>query len=190
MRRNPRAGAPRERRLQARRLHRRRAARHPSRDARGAAAHRRLRRRRRGARHLRRRRRRGRPRDAASCACRRTSSKTRSARRPRTVVLCGRDPANDIVLEAGRVGFTNFGEGIQVVDPYTGELRESTKQDVADCTPDHRRPARDRRRRARRRRPRRAARTRRRCTTPRRIFANTTKHASIGPLIGLLRRAR
>ena len=38
----------------------------------------------------------------------------------------GRDPKNDLVLEPGRVGFTNFGEGIQVVDPYTGELREST----------------------------------------------------------------
>jgi trimethylamine--corrinoid protein Co-methyltransferase len=38
------------------------------------------------------------------------------------------------VLEDGRVGFTNFGEGIQVVDPYSGELHESRKQDVADCT--------------------------------------------------------
>lgn len=51
---------------------------------------------------------------------------------PPKVVLCGRDPANDIVLEAGRVGFTNFGEGVQVVDLQTGELRDSTKQDVAD----------------------------------------------------------
>ena len=76
---------------------------------------------------------------------------------PSTVVMCGRDPARDVVLEDGRVGFTNFGEGIQVVDPYTGELHESRKQDVADCTQDHRRPARDRRRRAAARRPRRAA---------------------------------
>jgi len=51
---------------------------------------------------------------------------------PPKVVLCGRDPANDIVLEAGRVAFDNFGEGIQVVDPWTGELRPSVKQDVAD----------------------------------------------------------
>ena len=36
--------------------------------------------------------------------------------------------------KTGRVGFTNFGEGIKVIDPYTGELRESTKPDVADCT--------------------------------------------------------
>ena len=39
---------------------------------------------------------------------------------PPKVVLCGRDPARDVVLEDGRVGFTNFGEGIQVVDPYSG----------------------------------------------------------------------
>ena len=39
---------------------------------------------------------------------------------PPKVVMCGRDPAHDVVLEDGRVGFTNFGEGIQVVDPYTG----------------------------------------------------------------------
>ena len=38
---------------------------------------------------------------------------------PSSVVLCGRDPARDVVLEDGRVGFTNFGEGIQVVDPRT-----------------------------------------------------------------------
>jgi trimethylamine--corrinoid protein Co-methyltransferase len=53
---------------------------------------------------------------------------------PPKVVLCGRTPDRDVVLEDGRVGFTNFGEGIQVVDPYTGELHESLKQDVADCT--------------------------------------------------------
>lgn len=51
---------------------------------------------------------------------------------PSKIVLCGRDPRNDIVLEGGRVGFTNFGEGIQVIDPYSGELRPSTKADVAD----------------------------------------------------------
>jgi trimethylamine--corrinoid protein Co-methyltransferase len=51
---------------------------------------------------------------------------------PSKFVLCGRDPKNDIVLEPGRVAFTNFSEGIRVVDPYTGELRDSTKADVAD----------------------------------------------------------
>ena len=51
---------------------------------------------------------------------------------PASIALCGRDPANDIVIEAGRVGFSNFGEGIKVVDPYSGELRPSTKKDMGD----------------------------------------------------------
>ena len=53
---------------------------------------------------------------------------------PSRLVCYGRDPKHDIVLEDGRVGFTNFGEGINVVDPYTGELRQTVKQDVADCS--------------------------------------------------------
>ena len=53
---------------------------------------------------------------------------------PSTVTLCGRDPRNDIVLQDGRVGFTNFGEGIAVIDPYTGEVREPTKKDVGDIS--------------------------------------------------------
>jgi trimethylamine--corrinoid protein Co-methyltransferase len=51
---------------------------------------------------------------------------------PATIRLCGRDPKNDVVLEAGRVGFTNFSAGIMVLDPRTGEYRESRTQDVAD----------------------------------------------------------
>ena len=51
---------------------------------------------------------------------------------PSKFVLCGRDPKNDIVLEPSRVAFTNFSEGIRVVDPQTGELRDSTKADIAD----------------------------------------------------------
>ena len=51
---------------------------------------------------------------------------------PAGFVGCGRDPAYDIVFEPGRVSFTTFGEGLMVVDPETGELRESTKADVAD----------------------------------------------------------
>jgi trimethylamine---corrinoid protein Co-methyltransferase len=53
---------------------------------------------------------------------------------PSRLVCYGRDPANDVVLEDGRVGFTNFGEGIQIIDPYTGELRPTTKKDVGDCS--------------------------------------------------------
>ncbi len=51
---------------------------------------------------------------------------------PSKVLLAGRNPRNDLVLEAGRVGFTNFGEGVQVVDIDSGEVRVPTKQDVAD----------------------------------------------------------
>jgi trimethylamine---corrinoid protein Co-methyltransferase len=53
---------------------------------------------------------------------------------PPTITLCGRTPDSDVVLEPGRVGFTNFGEGIKVTDMETGELREPTKRDVGDAT--------------------------------------------------------
>ena len=106
---------------------------------------------------------------------------------PPKVVLCGRTPDRDVVLEDGRMGFTNFGEGIQVVDPYTGEIHESLKQDVADCTriidalPEidvlerplgaHDVP------------PDTAA-----LHNAEAIFTNTTKHATIGPLSGFCAR--
>ncbi|MBW2059751.1 MAG: trimethylamine methyltransferase family protein [Deltaproteobacteria bacterium] len=49
---------------------------------------------------------------------------------PETFVACGRTPDRDIVLEHNRVSFTNFGEGIMFVDPYTGEYRKSVKADT------------------------------------------------------------
>jgi trimethylamine---corrinoid protein Co-methyltransferase len=52
---------------------------------------------------------------------------------PPAWVLCGRDPRHDFVLESGRVGFSNFGEGLMVVDPVSGVLRQSTKADLADA---------------------------------------------------------
>lgn len=51
---------------------------------------------------------------------------------PPKIVLAGRNPEHDFVMENRRVGFTNFGEGVQIVDYETGELRKTTKQDVAD----------------------------------------------------------
>ncbi len=51
---------------------------------------------------------------------------------PPKILLAGRTPEHDVVLESNRVGFTNFGEGVKIVDPDTGELRPTTKQDVAD----------------------------------------------------------
>jgi trimethylamine--corrinoid protein Co-methyltransferase len=50
---------------------------------------------------------------------------------PSTILLAGRNPARDMVLDGRRVGFTNFGAGVMVIDPFNGELRESTKEDVA-----------------------------------------------------------
>ena len=49
---------------------------------------------------------------------------------PATYHACGRRPEDDILLEDNRVTFTNFGEGIMFVDPYTGEHRETTKADI------------------------------------------------------------
>ncbi|MCG8687844.1 MAG: trimethylamine methyltransferase family protein, partial [Desulfobacterales bacterium] len=51
---------------------------------------------------------------------------------PSKVILAGRKPENDYVLENNRVGFTNFGEGIKIFDLHSGELRETLKRDVAD----------------------------------------------------------
>lgn len=51
---------------------------------------------------------------------------------PGSVNLAGRDPENDYVLGNNRVGFTNFGEGISIVDINTGELRETVKKDVEE----------------------------------------------------------
>ena len=51
---------------------------------------------------------------------------------PSTILLAGRNPKNDIVLESNRVGFTNFGEGVFIIDPYTKEYRSTTKKDTGD----------------------------------------------------------
>jgi trimethylamine--corrinoid protein Co-methyltransferase len=51
---------------------------------------------------------------------------------PSTVLLAGRNPKYDLVLQARRVGFMNFGVGVLVEDPYSGEIREATKQDLAN----------------------------------------------------------
>ncbi len=51
---------------------------------------------------------------------------------PRKLLLAGRDPKHDMIIEGRRVGFTNFGAGVMIVDPYTGELRETTKKDVGN----------------------------------------------------------
>jgi trimethylamine--corrinoid protein Co-methyltransferase len=49
---------------------------------------------------------------------------------PASFCAYGRTPEDDVMLEDGRVTFTNFGEGIMFVDPYTGEHRDTTKADI------------------------------------------------------------
>jgi trimethylamine--corrinoid protein Co-methyltransferase len=52
---------------------------------------------------------------------------------PSKFIACGRTPKNDVALERNRVTFTNFGEGIKIVDPYTGEHRATVKSDTANA---------------------------------------------------------
>ena len=53
---------------------------------------------------------------------------------PPKLVLGGRHPKHDVVLENGRIAFSNFGGAVNLVDPYTGEVRRSTKADLAAST--------------------------------------------------------
>jgi trimethylamine--corrinoid protein Co-methyltransferase len=52
---------------------------------------------------------------------------------PSRILLAGRDPKHDKELGAGPVYFTNFSEGIEVVDPFTGERRVPVKSDLANA---------------------------------------------------------
>ena len=52
---------------------------------------------------------------------------------PSRVTLYGRNPKHDLALDTTRVHFTNFSEGVMVVDPYTGELREPVKKDLENA---------------------------------------------------------
>jgi len=49
---------------------------------------------------------------------------------PKNLLLAGRDPQNDMIIQKGRVYFTTFGQGVSVDDPYTGQWRPSTKKDA------------------------------------------------------------
>ncbi len=51
---------------------------------------------------------------------------------PSSVILAGRNPEHDLVLEGKRVHFTNFSEGVKINDPHTGENRTPLKQDLID----------------------------------------------------------
>ncbi len=53
---------------------------------------------------------------------------------PETITLAGRTPDRDVVLDGSRVVFTNFGEAVYLVDPDTGEVRNTKKEDVVNLT--------------------------------------------------------
>jgi len=53
-------------------------------------------------------------------------------RSPHTFVYDARNPADDFIMEPNRVGFTTFSGCINVIDPYTRELRRATKMDCGN----------------------------------------------------------
>jgi len=53
---------------------------------------------------------------------------------PSKFIACGRTPKNDVVLERNRVTFTNFGEGIKIIDPYTGEQKNIAVEAIVTVT--------------------------------------------------------
>lgn len=53
---------------------------------------------------------------------------------PGTILLAGRNPKNDYVISNRSVAFTNFGEGVKVIDPYTRKSHSSSKKDLKDAT--------------------------------------------------------
>jgi trimethylamine--corrinoid protein Co-methyltransferase len=52
---------------------------------------------------------------------------------PSTLYLSGRTPERNLVIDNSRVTFTNFGEGILIIDHRTGEVRSTTKKDLAEA---------------------------------------------------------
>ncbi len=52
---------------------------------------------------------------------------------PARILMAGRDPRRDRMVEDGRVYFTNFSEGVVVVDPFSGKRRRPKKADLANA---------------------------------------------------------
>jgi len=52
---------------------------------------------------------------------------------PSQILLAGRNPKHDKELGTDRVYFTNFSEGIEVIDPFNGERRVPVKADLANA---------------------------------------------------------
>jgi len=53
---------------------------------------------------------------------------------PPTFRACARNPQNDYVCEKDRMGFVNFGEAPQMIDPVDRRLRPPLKKDVDEAT--------------------------------------------------------
>ena len=53
---------------------------------------------------------------------------------PSRIVYHGREAKDDYVLESGKVGFTTFGECVQIIDPVTRQVRPTTKDDLGKIT--------------------------------------------------------
>lgn len=53
---------------------------------------------------------------------------------PSTLLLAGRIPENDYVIQNKSVAFTNFGEGVKVVNPHTRKAEFSSKKALTDAT--------------------------------------------------------
>jgi len=51
----------------------------------------------------------------------------------RNITLHGRDPAHDLTLSGTRVHFGTAGAAVHIVDPVTGDYRESTARDLYDA---------------------------------------------------------
>ena len=51
---------------------------------------------------------------------------------PEEFMLCGRDPKNDTLVGGKNVVFKNFGTGVLMIDPYSGDVRDSTKEDLGN----------------------------------------------------------
>ena len=51
---------------------------------------------------------------------------------PAEFTLCGRTPDKRHFNRRQKVAYKNFGTGVFIFDPYTGELRESTKEDLGN----------------------------------------------------------
>lgn len=51
---------------------------------------------------------------------------------PSSFRACGRNPKNDWYCEGSRTGFVNFGESVNIIDPYTRKRRKPNKKDIWD----------------------------------------------------------